>query len=431
MNQRHAVKGALRIREALGRSGVFFLVCLTLWILWVVLSAVITGQSLSVSSPHLVTPVVLTVGLVGGWLLSQRWAQEKLGVIAAVLAGITIAAAPIYANASAAVGVLLVALSAVMIKDARRTPADGNGAGTEAEAPDPLDSGAVAASSPLASQQPTGETGSVASTTAATSARPAWLKKFLRRRSQPVSNRPPASTVLSGRGSLPWRSGDGRVSWRSSRTQQAVLCLILTLTGVLLALGSQAALLLLAVLLVVICACALVGSGPTRWITVTAGIFAAEIAAAAVVLLGSREQWPTWLAAGSSLSSARHTLWADAIALWQDHPVIGAGPGTFTASSELATTTPHLAATHSLFLQVPAELGTIGLVLLVSIFITGLLLATGSDRVTGAIAGTAWTCLAIHSAIDHLEDFPVVALTAGLVLGWARRRQTEMAPDRA
>lgn len=143
------------------------------------------------------------------------------------------------------------------------------------------------------------------------------------------------------------------------------------------------------------------------------------MAAIAVLSLGLRDSWPSWLSAGDSLSSTRHTLWSDALKLWSLNPVIGAGPGTFTESSELASSTPQLAAAHSSVLQVGAELGVIGVMLLAAIFIAGLLFATRGPGPHGLIAGAPWTFLAVHSSIDHLEDFPVVALTAGIVLGWA------------
>ncbi|WP_245993807.1 O-antigen ligase family protein [Flaviflexus salsibiostraticola] len=191
--------------------------------------------------------------------------------------------------------------------------------------------------------------------------------------------------------------------------------------GILLAFGSQASLLLLAALLVTISVVYRVRTGPSRAITLATGLVLVAFAAVTVAILGSRESWPAWLSQSDSLSSARHTLWNDALSLWKQNPLVGSGHGTFTPSSELASTTPGLEATHSLVLQVLAELGIIGLVLLAAVFAGGLLLATQTGRDRGAISGAAWTFLAIHSTIDHLEDFPVVALTAGILIGWSGR----------
>src|SRR5699024_12598019 len=101
----------------------------------------------------------------------------------------------------------------------------------------------------------------------------------------------------------------------------------------------------------------------------------AAMAGFAVIILGARDTWPSWLSAGGSLSSARHTLWSDALRLWATEPLFGSGPGSFTPSSELASSTPSLAAVHSLILHVGAELGDVGGVLLATFCLGGLLVA--------------------------------------------------------
>src|SRR5699024_9285645 len=97
----------------------------------------------------------------------------------------------------------------------------------------------------------------------------------------------------------------------------------------------------------------------------------------------------------------------------------GPGPRSFTPSSELASGTPSLAAVHSLILQVGAELGAVGVVLLAALFLGGLLYAARGNRAVALIAITAWTALAVHSSIDHLEDFPIVGFMGGVILGWS------------
>ena len=145
----------------------------------------------------------------------------------------------------------------------------------------------------------------------------------------------------------------------------------------------------------------------------------AAVAGLAVVWFGSRATWPSWMAAGECLSRARHTLWSDALSLWATQPLFGAGPGAFTPSSELASSTPSLAAVHSLILQVGAELGAIGVVLLALVFVGGLVFAARGSRPVALIAMAAWTALAVHASIDHLEDFPVVGFMAGVIVGWS------------
>ena len=329
------------IRVGFGRSGFWLLACVGAWLLWVLASSLITGQHLSPWSPHLVAPVVLVLGSLVGIVLAQCWAQKKPVVPVAVALAISAYAVPIYANASAAVGALLLALAFIAYLDTKRSCA------------------------------------------------------------------------------LESRLNFEDVIVQDERHQQRVLSTGIGTIGFLMCFGSQAVLALTVPLRILSFLSSRMKRGLPRWLVVGVGIFLVEMAAIAVLTLGLRDSWPSWLSAGDSLSSARHTLWSDALTLWRLNPMTGAGSGTFTESSDLASSTPHLAATHSSVLQVGAELGVVGVMLLAAIFIAGLVFVTRGPRTHGLIAGAAWTFLAIHSTIDHLEDFPVVALTAGIVLGWA------------
>lgn len=330
------------IRVGFGRSGFWLIACVGAWLLWGLASSLITGQHLPPWSPHLVAPVVLVLGCLVGIGLAQCWVQKKPVVTVAVVLAISAYAVPIYANASAAAGALLLGLAFMAYLETKRS--------CEPKVGLDLDDVAV--------------------------------------------------------------QGE-------RHTKQRILAAGIGAVGFLMCFGSQAVLALAVPLLVLSFLSSRMRRGLPRWLVVGVGIFLAEMAAIAVLTLGLRDSWPSWLSASDSLSSARHTLWSDALRLWRLNPVIGAGPGTFTESSDLASSTPHLAATHSSVLQVGAELGVIGVVLLAAIFIAGILLATRGNRINGLIAGAAWTFLAIHPTIDHLEDFPVVALSAGMVLGWA------------
>ena len=200
---------------------------------------------------------------------------------------------------------------------------------------------------------------------------------------------------------------------------QAIVLAVTVGIGIWLVLDSQAAIVLSGFVAVVMVIGLWLPVGPPRWISVVLGALVAAIAGLAVMWLGSRESWPSWMAGSESLSSARHMLWSDALSLWATQPLLGAGPGAFTPSSELASGTPSLAAVHSLVLQVGAELGVIGVVLLALVLVGGLCFAARGSRPVALIAVAALSALAIHASIDHLEDFPVVAFMAGVVLGWA------------
>lgn len=162
---------------------------------------------------------------------------------------------------------------------------------------------------------------------------------------------------------------------------------------------------------------------------VITGAVLIAMAAAVIVWLGQLSTWPEWLNDGGSLSWVRHTLWSDALSLWGQHPIVGAGPGAFTESSELASSTAHLAMAHSSVLQVGSELGLIGVLLFAGILGAGLAVASSGSRPAALIGVAAWTALAVHSLIDHLYEFPVVTIAAGVVIGWACRTEDRL--DRA
>lgn len=100
-------------------------------------------------------------------------------------------------------------------------------------------------------------------------------------------------------------------------------------------------------------------------------------------------------------------------------PLSGGGPGSFTPSLEFASSISSLAAVRSLPLQVGSELGIIGLVLLVLLFIGGLVFAARGTQTVVFIAIATWRALAVPSSLDHLEDFPIVGFMGAVILGWA------------
>ncbi len=60
-----------------------------------------------------------------------------------------------------------------------------------------------------------------------------------------------------------------------------------------------------------------------------------------------------------------------------------------------------------------------GCFLFAGLLVAGLAVAARGQRAAALIGMAAWTALGIHSAIDHLYEFPAVTFMAGLVLGWA------------
>lgn len=161
-----------------------------------------------------------------------------------------------------------------------------------------------------------------------------------------------------------------------------------------------------------------------RWwtgIVTLLGAGAVGVAGMGNVWLAATPGWPSW--AEIAFDSARRQLWSDAFRLWQRHPLTGGGPGAFRDFSALAAD-PDTATAHSSLLQVAAETGVIGAVLFAALIVLGYgLTAQGHPR-RAVIGVAAWSALAIHSFVDHLLEFSLIVLAAGLVLGWAGRLVT-------
>jgi hypothetical protein len=317
--------------------------CFLIYYLWVIGRGVTSSYKFELTSPYLVAPLSLIVGIFLGVFLRQQWLRAKAVYFFIALVTVTVLSLPIYANASAAVGGLTVALAGLGALDLR-----------EVTQPNLPEGGTYQGSSP-------------------------------------------EIQVL----------------------RQAIVLALAMVVGVLLVLDAQAATILIIPVFLVSMVAVWKHNGPPQWLTISLGFFVAAGAMLTVIFLGGRPTWPDWLADSESLSSARHTLWSDALSLWATEPLVGAGPGSFTPSSELASSVPSLAAVHSLPLQVGAELGIVGVVLLAGLFLAGMLFAARGSRPVAFIAIAAWTALGVHSSIDHLEDFPIVAFMGGVVLGWS------------
>lgn len=209
-----------------------------------------------------------------------------------------------------------------------------------------------------------------------------------------------------------------------------LLTVIAAALGLVLAARAQAGLVLvLAVAVLAVLALARPLSVRRR-LSAGLGTAAFGTALAVVLALTSLPAWPRWLGEPESLSFARQLLWRDALELWGNHPLLGGGPGSFYDSSPIARSEPHLYAAHSSVLQVGSELGTPAALLLLAVLVLGVLLAAQADRARALIGVAAWSALAVHSMIDHLYEFPVVVLLAGVVIGWAgaRPRRRDPAP---
>jgi hypothetical protein len=136
----------------------------------------------------------------------------------------------------------------------------------------------------------------------------------------------------------------------------------------------------------------------------------------------------------ASVDSNRYRYWDVAIESWADRPLIGIGSGGFLVEwRKVRDRVDESADAHSLYVETLAELGLVGLALLV-LFLGGM--AAGAVRLyrrdpqaaTGLSAAlVAW---AIHAGLDWNWEMPAVTLQA-LLLGaaavaWSERPRAEM-----
>jgi O-antigen ligase len=143
----------------------------------------------------------------------------------------------------------------------------------------------------------------------------------------------------------------------------------------------------------------------------------------------------TWLAVGVTAAVAagstaghlhirdevRTDLWSQALDLTRDAPLRGHGPGSFVPPVPLLDADLRWA--HHGYLQQAAEVGAVGLVLL--LLLVGWLFAylwwrgrRGGRPAT--IAGAcAVTLVALHASVDHVLHTAVVPLTLAVLGGWA------------
>jgi hypothetical protein len=134
-----------------------------------------------------------------------------------------------------------------------------------------------------------------------------------------------------------------------------------------------------------------------------------------------------------SVDSNRYRYWAVAADSWAERPLIGLGAAGFTAEwRRERERVDESADAHSLYIETAAELGAIGLALLV-LFIGGV--AAGLVRLyrlhPGLAAGPAagFAAWAIHAGLDWNWEMPAVTLQALLLgaaaLAWSEQAATE------
>ena len=369
---RTVVKERAESRDRLSPAETFVLIAAAVWTGYVALTCLrLVGgaaEVLATSWPYLAFAPVLVAGAVLGHVAKRGVLPLVVSLLVVAPALVLLLGVPSYVNALAAAGVQLVALGALILEGSV-------GAGVRGLRGAPM-----------------------------------------------VRTRDPGDVALGG-----WDRA--QIAWRRQLVQVIGACI--AVLGAVLATNAKAG---VATLAVVLLAAALTAWGRlhlSRRTIVGLGLGAVGLAALLVVVLGVVSRWPSWMTGPQSLSSARHALWRDALTLFAQNPVLGGGPGAFFEWSGVAQHNPLLYAAHSSVLQVASELGAVGVILFAAMLVSGTLLAAQRGRGRALIGVAAWSALAVHSMIDHLYEFPMVVLLAGIVIGWAGARPVRRAASSA
>ncbi|SCK42401.1 O-antigen ligase like membrane protein [Streptomyces sp. WMMB 714] len=136
---------------------------------------------------------------------------------------------------------------------------------------------------------------------------------------------------------------------------------------------------------------------------------------------------PVTAALQGQLTEHRTELWEDALHLLREKPLTGTGPDTFR---ELSPTTHQAAGAdgkpHSAPLQLAAEQGLVGLLLLAAAYVWLMAALRASPRQTPVVltAAAALSALAALSAIGNALSFTQVTAGAALLAGTAAARRS-------
>ncbi|MFW6039308.1 MAG: O-antigen ligase family protein [bacterium] len=161
-----------------------------------------------------------------------------------------------------------------------------------------------------------------------------------------------------------------------------------------------------------------------RWVALAGPLLVAGASAVTIMLVLAQDP-PALQTLERGLSERRTVLWYEALDMMRDNPVFGVGPGMFSEISPTALGDADAAWAHSAYLQVGAETGVIGLLLLGALLLWafGALFRSRQDVRLIVVAAAGTTAVAVHAAIDYLAHFPVVVAVASLLTGLASSRK--------
>jgi O-antigen ligase len=197
--------------------------------------------------------------------------------------------------------------------------------------------------------------------------------------------------------------------------------LALVLLGLTVASGSLAAAVLAAGILVAALAARRLGY---RFV-----LFAPLLAVAGVVItvvVGMTHDAPAVPVLERALTERRAVLWQEALTMFAAQPVFGIGPGMFAVTSPTALANPDAQWAHSAHLQIAAEIGLLGVLLFIAVFLWAYagLYRSRQDLVVVVIGTAAATAFTVQATMDYLLHFPALVLIVALLVGLASSRMS-------
>jgi O-antigen ligase len=167
-----------------------------------------------------------------------------------------------------------------------------------------------------------------------------------------------------------------------------------------------------------------------RWVTLVAPLLVLA-AIATTVVLGATHGTATLALLEEELTERRTVLWQEALDIAAAEPVFGVGSGGFAETSPTALADADARWAHSAYLEVAAETGVPGFVLLLALlwWVYGSLYRSRQDARLVVIGTAGVTALAIHAAVDYVAHFPAVVLIAAVLAGLASSRREASAPS--
>ena len=151
------------------------------------------------------------------------------------------------------------------------------------------------------------------------------------------------------------------------------------------------------------------------------GVFLIVIFLAVFISLGFIFVWQATVTGHAPVSSARGGIWSIAWNIFQTAPILGYGPGSFHILSAVEAQIPpgfYLVHAHNLFLQVAAEGGIVGIILLALIAFVGCRdflcvwkKASASRKNRLAAYGGAAVGMVVHHMFDFAFESPLYTIS--------------------